>query len=88
MSIPPMPPMPPMPPGMPPPPAASSFGASAIIASVVSISEATDAGASLEHVRHAATHSDISTTQGYSRDGEVKTAEVLKLRVAYRTKKT
>jgi hypothetical protein len=51
------------------------------------ISEATDAGASLEHVRHAATHSDIATTQGYSRDGEVKTAQVLKQRVEYRNKK-
>jgi hypothetical protein len=30
------------------------------------ISEATDAGAELEHVRHAATHSDISMTQRYS----------------------
>lgn len=50
------------------------------------ISEATDAGAPLEHVRHAATHSDISMTQRYSRGGEEKTAEVQHLRVIHRNK--
>lgn len=51
------------------------------------ISEATDAGAELEHVRHAATHGDIAMTQRYSRGGTEKTAEVMKLRVAHRNKK-
>jgi hypothetical protein len=50
------------------------------------ISEATDAGADLEHVRHAATHSDISQTQKYSRGSTDKAAGVLKLRVAHRNK--
>ncbi len=50
------------------------------------ITEATDAGAPLELVRHAATHSDISTTAGYSRNPAGKTAEVLKLRVAHRNR--
>src|SRR5262245_7600255 len=48
------------------------------------ISEATDAGADLEHVRHAATHSDIAMTQRYSRAGEEKTAKVMELRAANR----
>lgn len=48
------------------------------------ISEATDAGASLEMVRHAATHSNVSTTANYSRGSTEKTAEVLKLRAAHR----
>lgn len=50
------------------------------------ISEATDAGAPLEHVRHAATHSDIATTQGYSRNQNEKTANVARLRVEHRNK--
>jgi len=50
------------------------------------ISEATDAGADLEMVRHAATHSNIATTQGYSRAGAAKTAEVMRRRVAHRNK--
>jgi hypothetical protein len=50
------------------------------------ISEATDAGADLEHVRHAATHSNIATTQGYSRGSVEKTAGVMKLRAAHRNK--
>ncbi len=50
------------------------------------ISEATDAGASLELVRHAATHSNVSTTAGYSRGSVEKTAEVMKIRVASRNK--
>jgi hypothetical protein len=52
------------------------------------ISEATDAGAELEHVRHAATHSDISMTQRYSRAGEEKTAKVMRLRVKHRGRDT
>lgn len=50
------------------------------------ISEATDAGAELEHVRHAATHSDISMTQRYSRGGTEKTANVQHARSAHRSK--
>lgn len=50
------------------------------------ISEATDAGAELEHVRHAATHSDIAMTQRYSRGAEEKIAQVQKLRVEARNK--
>lgn len=51
------------------------------------ISEATDAGADLEHVRHAATHSNIQTTQGYSRGGVEKVAGVMQKRVEHRNKK-
>ena len=50
------------------------------------ISEATDAGAELEHVRHAATHSDISMTLRYSRGGNEKTAGVMRLRAEHRAK--
>lgn len=50
------------------------------------ISEATDAGAELEHVRHAATHSDISMTQRYSRGSEDKIAQVQRLRIEHRNK--
>lgn len=50
------------------------------------ISEATDAGADLEHVRHAATHSDIAMTQKYSRGSEDKIAGVQKLRAEHRSK--
>ena len=38
------------------------------------ITEASDAGADLEHIRHAATHSNISMTQRYSRGAEGKIA--------------
>ena len=51
------------------------------------ITEATGAGASLEHVRHAATHSNITTTQGYSRGAIEKTAEVQRIRNESRSKK-
>lgn len=50
------------------------------------ISEATDAGADLEHVRHAATHSDIAMTQRYSRGSFDKVSNVQKMRVAHRNK--
>jgi len=50
------------------------------------ITEATDAGADLEHIRHAATHGDIAMTQRYSRGGEAKTANVLRQRVEHRNK--
>jgi hypothetical protein len=52
------------------------------------ISEATAAGAELEHVKHAATHSNICTTQRYSRQGEEKIANVQQLRVEGRKNKT
>jgi len=48
------------------------------------ISEATDAGADLEHIRHAATHSDIKMTMRYSRGSAEKIASVMKTRADYR----
>lgn len=51
------------------------------------ISEATDAGAALEDVRHAATHSNITQTQNYSRGSTDKIAGVMKLRAEHRIKK-
>lgn len=50
------------------------------------ITEASDGGADLEKIRHAATHSNIATTQGYSRGATEKTAEVMRIRVAHRNK--
>lgn len=50
------------------------------------ISEATDAGADLEHVRHAATHSDIAMTQRYSRGSADKVVQVQIARTAHRNK--
>lgn len=50
------------------------------------ISEATDAGAELEHVRHAATHGDIAMTQKYSRGSAGKIAVVQMKRVQHRNK--
>jgi hypothetical protein len=50
------------------------------------ISEATDAGADLEHVRHAATHSDIGMTQRYSRGSVEKVAGVMVTRTAHRNR--
>lgn len=50
------------------------------------ITEATDAGAELEHIRHAATHSDISMTQRYSRGSAEKTAKVMQIRAEHRNK--
>jgi hypothetical protein len=44
------------------------------------ISEATDAGAPIEHVRHAAAHSQTQQTEKYSRNPEIKTANVLSIR--------
>ncbi len=51
------------------------------------ISEATDAGAELEHVRHAATHGDIAMTQRYSRGSIDKVAGVMTKRTEFRNKK-
>jgi hypothetical protein len=50
------------------------------------ISEGIMAGASLEMVRHAATHSDISQTADYDRNQAQATATVMKLRVENRNK--
>ena len=50
------------------------------------ITEATDAGAELEHVRHAATHSDIKMTQKYSRGNEGKVRNVQLKRAEFRNK--
>lgn len=50
------------------------------------ITEATSAGALLEHVQQAATHSDISMTQRYSRGSEEKIANVQQLRIKHRNK--
>jgi hypothetical protein len=50
------------------------------------ITEATNSGASLEDVRHAATHSNTTMTQRYSRDQAKKTAAVMELRVQTRNK--
>lgn len=51
------------------------------------ITEATDAGANIEHVRHAATHSNIQTTQGYSRNSTGKIANVQRIRSEHRNAK-
>lgn len=48
------------------------------------ITEATDAGAPIEAVRHHATHSDGATTQRYSRQTLAKTQSVAKIRLASR----
>lgn len=48
------------------------------------ITEATEAGIDLEHIRHAATHSDISMTQRYARNARAKVATVQRGRLAHR----
>ncbi len=50
------------------------------------ITEATDADAPMEHVRHAATHSNISMTEKYSRHSAVKAANVQRIRTESRNK--
>lgn len=50
------------------------------------ISEARSAGARLEQIRHAATHSDIGMTQRYDRGAEEAIAEVQILRIEKRNK--
>jgi hypothetical protein len=52
------------------------------------ITEATSAGALLEHVQHAATHSDIGMTQRYSRGATEKISNVMQLRSQSRNKVT
>ena len=51
------------------------------------ITEATESGADLEHIKHAATHSDIGMTQRYARGAEEKTAGVMRKRVEHRMNK-
>lgn len=48
------------------------------------VTEATAAGADLESIRHAATHSDIAMTQRYSRAATDKIASVQSKRLAHR----
>lgn len=48
------------------------------------ITEATEGGAEIEHVKHAATHSDISQTQRYSRGATEKIASVQAKRIQHR----
>jgi hypothetical protein len=48
------------------------------------VTEGSDAGADLEHLRHHASHSSISTTARYSRKTLTKTRAVARLRVAHR----
>lgn len=50
------------------------------------ITEATDADVPLESVRHAATHSNISTTEKYSRASTRKVANVMRIRAEHRNK--
>jgi len=50
------------------------------------ITEASDAKADLEHIRQAATHSDIAMTQRYSRGSEGKIEIVQLARIAHRNK--
>jgi len=50
------------------------------------ITEATEAGAPIEHVKHAATHSDIGMTQRYSRGAAEKIDNVMQIRAAHRNK--
>jgi len=52
------------------------------------ITEAAEAGADMEMVRKAATHSNVAQTQNYSRNDAKATAEVMALRVARRNKPT
>lgn len=51
------------------------------------ITEATMAGANLEHVQHAATHGDISMTQRYARGDTEKADGVQLKRIEHRNKK-
>jgi hypothetical protein len=50
------------------------------------ISEAIQAGAPIEFVRHAATHSDVSQTADYDRGQAEATAKVMRLRIESRNK--
>lgn len=50
------------------------------------ITEASDAGADMEHIRQAATHSDIAMTQKYNRNTVAKVSNVMRIRVEGRNK--
>jgi hypothetical protein len=50
------------------------------------ISEAIQAGAPIEFVRHAATHSDVSQTADYDRGQAEATAKVMRMRMENRNK--
>jgi hypothetical protein len=50
------------------------------------ITEAAEAGANMEQIRKAATHSNVSQTQNYSRDDAKATAAVMAIRVESRNK--
>lgn len=50
------------------------------------ITEASMAGAPIEHIRHAATHKDIGMTQRYSRGATEKISNVMQIRAAHRNK--
>jgi hypothetical protein len=50
------------------------------------ISEAIQAGAPIEFVRHAATHSDVSQTADYDRAQAEATAKVMRMRMESRNK--
>lgn len=52
----------------------------------LAITEALQAGASLDSVRKAATHSNVAMTQRYSRGDADETATVMKLRTAHQNK--
>ncbi|WP_267421837.1 integrase [Methylobacterium sp. GC_Met_2] len=51
------------------------------------ITEAEDAGADLDHIRSAAAHTQVSTTQRYSRGAVGKSRAVAELRLAHRAAK-
>jgi hypothetical protein len=51
------------------------------------VTEGSDAGADLEHLRHHASHSSVATTARYSRRTLTKTRAVARLRVAHREDK-
>lgn len=50
------------------------------------ITEASSAGAPIEHIKHAATHADIAMTQRYSRGDVEKISNVMQIRAAHRNK--
>ncbi|OCP37923.1 hypothetical protein [Ensifer sp. LC163] len=51
------------------------------------VTEGSDAGADLEHLRHHANHKNAQTTQRYNRKTLGKTRQVAELRVAHRDQK-
>jgi hypothetical protein len=52
------------------------------------VTEGSDAGADLEHLRHHASHSSVTTTARYSRKTLDKTRSVARLRLAHRERKS